>query len=445
MPHTADFDGDTRPLIDNRLVRGVLFAEAFVSILLVGLMAGRSPIDAHPDEALHVRSAEYFRRYWLPPRVGAQEAAATYSNWGMSYVDEADVIYLAFGGAAALGEWVGLSPAGSMRLLQALLYIALVSWITARAKSFTPALGFIVLTPQVWYVFSYVNGDGFPFLLLTGLLLELSSSQSSLRTYLRQTQSRAPASVWAIGVAIGLLALSKRNYLVSIGFLCLALGWLGKEVTSWTRLAVPVAAAALIAVPWMAYHGWVNDFQTRSRILAHADQVALPELRPSFATQPGSSQYVDLRAKGVPLSTLLTEFAWAEISFRSFSGLYGWMDVIGPAWIYRAFALLDALLLALLMLPVAVHGSARARALLGGVLVFAGLVVAQTLYRSWTLHFQPQGRYLFPMLPMLLFYWRQCDDPRLRTPSLVVAACLGALSILSFTKLGLAALIPQGH
>lgn len=101
------------------------------------------------------------------------------------------------------------------------------------------------------------------------------------------------------------------------------------------------------------------------------------------------------------------------------------------------FGALDAALLAILIIPVAARGARRARVLLLGVLIASALVVAQSLYRSWVFDFQGRGRYLFPILPMLFFYWRQCEEPALRVPALLVAASLGAISLFSFALIGL--------
>ena len=68
------------------------------------------------------------------------------------------------------------------------------------------------------------------------------------------------------------------------------------------------------------------------------------------------------------------------------------------------------------------------------------LVVAQSVYRSWVFDFQGQGRYLFPILPMLFFCWRQCEATALRLPALGVAVMMGGLGLLSFALIGLGAL-----
>jgi uncharacterized membrane protein len=97
-------------------------------------------------------------------------------------------------------------------------------------------------------------------------------------------------------------------------------------------------------------------------------------------------------------------------------------------------------LLAILVFPALRRRSPGAASLLVGVLVCAALVFAQSIYRSWVYDFQGQGRYLFPILPMLFFYWRQCETAPLRIPALVVTALLGTHALLSFALIGLATL-----
>ena len=421
-----------------RVLGIVLMVQLLASVVLVFLMAARSPIDAHPDEMLHLLAGRYFQTHWLPPPVGAPETAASYSRWGFSYLDMGDVVYCLLGKAAAAGGLFGATPAVAMRSFQVFLYVVLVAWCLARARTFSPALGFLLLTPQLWYVFSYINGDALPFLLLTGLIFELGWPESGIRAFWRSREAGPTAGVFAVGALLGLLLTSKLNYLVGVVFLGGILGWLRGEIAHWKRLTLPLAVAAAIAVPWSCYHAWVNDFQTGAKVAAYADQVAEPELKPSAFASPQSFAFIMLRAKGVPLSALIMSMDWPGLSFRSFSGLYGWMSIVAVPWVYYVFGALDAALLAILVLPVALRGGPSARLLFLGVLVCAALVVAQSLYRSWTVNFQGQGRYLFPILPMLFFYWRQCEERALRTPALLVTALLGTFSLLSFALIGLA-------
>jgi hypothetical protein len=106
-----------------------------------------------------------------------------------------------------------------------------------RARRFAPALGFLLLTPQVWYVFSYINGDALPFALLTVLLIELGCPDSSVRRFLKGAQARPTPAVLVVGALLGLLAISKRNYLVSFVFLGWVILWLRAKFAAggWSR------------------------------------------------------------------------------------------------------------------------------------------------------------------------------------------------------------------
>jgi len=253
-----------------RALAVALLVQLLASVVLVFLMAAKSPIDAHPDEMLHLLAGRYFQTHWLPPPVGAPQTAGSYSLWGFSYLDMGDVAHWLLGKAAAAGALFRATPAVAMRSLQVLLYVALVVWCLARARTFVPALGFLLLTPQLWYVFSYINADALPFLLFTGLILELGWPESGIRAFWRSREAGPTAGVFAVGVLLGLLLTSKLNYLVGVVFLGVILVWLRGEITHWKRLTVPIAVAVAIAAPWSCYHAWINDFQTNTKVAAYA-------------------------------------------------------------------------------------------------------------------------------------------------------------------------------
>jgi hypothetical protein len=203
--------------------------------------------------------------------------------------------------------------------------------------------------------------------------------------------------------------------------------------------------AAVIALPWITYHGWINDWQTEKRAAAYAELTAVPELKPSVQASPNSFPLRALRTKGVSLWYMVFTLPWLEWSFRSFCGLYGWMNVVAVSWIYRVFGSLYVALLAILAVPAFKRRPQGARALLGALIVCGALVVAQSVYWSWVRDFQPQGRYLFPILPMLFFYQRQCDTASIRVPSLIVMMLLGFHGLLSFGMVGLSNLACGGQ
>src|SRR5437867_11375797 len=107
-PEVVQAPGALRLSLTERVARAerplamVLLLQLALSAVLVVLMAVRSPGNAHPDEALHLAAAEYFRKHWLPPSVGAPGTESSHSWYGLSYLNAADIFYLAFAKAASL-------------------------------------------------------------------------------------------------------------------------------------------------------------------------------------------------------------------------------------------------------------------------------------------------------------------------------------------------------
>ena len=127
-----------------------------------------------------------------------------------------------------------------------------------------------------------------PFALLTALLVELGWPDSSVRRFFKGTRARPTPGVFVVGALLGLLALSKLNYLVSFVFLGWAILWLRSEVRHWGRIALLASIAAVIAMPWVVYHGWVNDWETGKRVADYSEQVAAPQMKPSAQASPDS-------------------------------------------------------------------------------------------------------------------------------------------------------------
>jgi len=101
------------------------------------------------------------------------------------------------------------------------------------------------------------------------------------------------------------------------------------------------------------------------------------------------------------------EWKWHIFTFRSAFGKYGPMNIEPPLIFYsiigRVVAVFAVVLFAGLLrrrtpAPPCGDGGAGLEAALLAVFLF--LTVFQSFWHSWTADFQPQGRYLFPILAM---------------------------------------------
>jgi hypothetical protein len=165
--------------------------------------------------------------------------------------------------------------------------------------------------------------------------------------------------------------------------------------------------------------------------LEQAEKYAAPHFKPSEIAAGTGNRRLVLRKQGMPLAALFTKTHWLATSFKSFCGLYQWMTLKSSDYYYLVMGFLYAALVALLL--VRVVGLSRLDALFaGGALATACLVILGSAYSSWTADYQPQGRYLFPTLPMFAFLFHRYRNA-LRSPAFyLLFGCLFAGSIYSF-------------
>lgn len=141
---------------------------------LIFVMGRTSQFNAHPDEHLHFKSAQYYMSHWLPPAVGDARSEYTYSYYGISYLDEPDIVYFLAGKLSRVLSFTEFSPFLLARAFNFALFAILFLILLKYSLEFgIPFYGILLLSPQLWYVFSYFNGDAFGFFVGTCLTLEL--------------------------------------------------------------------------------------------------------------------------------------------------------------------------------------------------------------------------------------------------------------------------------
>ncbi len=380
-----------------------------IAAALIFVMAGASQFNAHPDEHLHFKAAQYYMSYWLPPGVGDARSEYTYSYFGISYLDEPDIVYFLAGKFSKALSFTELSPFLLTRAFNFALFVVLLLILLKYSLQIEiPFYGILLLSPQLWYVFSYFNGDAFGFSVGIFLVLELSK-------FIRDPEKAMPPI--KIGLWLGMLLLAKRNYYVLIPVLGGVAVWhwiffskVGQRQVLLKRWLKVVLVAAVIALPKIGYQQWVNEFHLSEKRVAQMEKMAAPGFKPSEVKTPYSPWHVNMRAKGRPFQELLSIYQWHWLSFKSMIGLYGWMSVLSPTWYYWVILFLYGILFGRLFLPS--RPFVLSELILTAIAIFgmAASCVASFL-NSWTVAFQAQGRYLFPVfcifLLLLAYKWER--------------------------------------
>lgn len=467
----------------------------------------RTDVSLSPDEATHVTTAHYHFEHWLKPAIGAPELAPAYraSIYGISYLSTTDPVY-AIAAKFAVAAWPLLQDdVLGLRLFNVLLLMWLVA-AAARLRYGLMLMLPMLLMPQAWYLFGYFNGDAFPYALSTMLCLlalahwMLPSQEAVLPAralafgglaglLLLSKQNYWPClmllgmlwmaacrpgigprawqtlSATALGLIVALpfmldttLPAIQRTLLAVIclvallALLALLASWVLRQwrvrsswmprwhLGGWMALGL-CAVVGLKMVDELAYNAAPWSKERAAAALAAQERFADKDMRPSaFAAGGGNGRY-RMRSQGKGLVELYRR-NWLGQSLRSGFGAYGFLDIDSPAPLKAAMqcTLVGVLVLALWRIrPEPTIGGVRIAVLVSAASVF----VASALF-SWTGDYQPQGRYLLSIVPMLglgLALAGRGDGRLLRAVS-----SLGfLLALVSFVGVGLAGLVQVGY
>lgn len=385
-----------------------------VALMAAGLLASsfavalKSGLDAHPDEMDHVLCGRYYLEdgNWLPPDFSVFEPALetrglAVSGW--TYLLDGNAVYLFAGKAAALLSWLGAKDHVLLRCFNVACLAGAVLTLLLLYRGRTQPLLLFFLFPQAWYLAGYFNGEAAPF--AVALALAGVTAHPVIRRRLRNAGRSSWPRLACIAAGLAFLAVSKLNYLLAAGILAGSAAWAvtrGLRRFDRPRLCRLALLAAVPLFFWscreISYQA-ANGFHASAKILEFQELRASPGIKPSqrhdsawLAVVP----HVFMRDRGVPLKEVLGSH-WVRTSLRSLQGVYGWMDVKAPQWYYvcmtllSVFAALGTALSAVRILDT--RSLAAGTALL--VLILC-LAVGQSVWFSWTVAYQPQGRYLLP-------------------------------------------------
>jgi hypothetical protein len=427
------------------LVKNLLLGLVAAGILAaMSAMALTSRYNAHPDEADHVSAGRFFITYWDFPAMDDPRLANTFSNYGVSYLQQLDVVYFFAGKFAALTAPLLGQDYLALRFFNIFLFAVLMVLFLRlpddRKIAFLP----LFITPQVWYVFSYFNGDALPMFLsfcLVYATARLDPPAVPGPGGLAPSQTR-----WllAMGVLLGLICISKQNYYVLAGFVLAFFGVCGRAAGNFKAAArnaavVFVVAAALFGAR-ASYNLYVNRTVRPEVPTQNAEKYAVNEYKPS--AQEAGTQFWGLRMReqGLTYPQLFSIWTWHIWSFRTSFGVYDYMKIYAPLLYYRYIGYLFWTLAGALALSLVLHGGRGGLSALVVFVLFAGLTVFQSTWHSWVNDFQAQGRYLFPigaMAGLVLARFSRAANRTLPVTG-ILAGGMVCLSLYSFIWIGLA-------
>lgn len=416
-------------------LRRIAASAVVASILVVGAHALRDRFNAFPDEELHVVTAAFYREHWLPPTMGPALAPLAAVH-GMSYhmLWPPQATYWLYAKASILFAVAANHTWLLYRGLSVLLWGSVVLMVLRRLSRAPWLFWLVGLTPGVWYLYSYFCPDALSYAVAVVLTMQMGLPDSVSRRYLATGSPRWGALV--LGVAIGLLALSKLNYLTfsatAFAYACVLL-WRQHDSAYLRRALGVLVVACCVAGPFLVTDLVRNG--THSEYESLRDSLAGPGFRTSDI-RDGTAYYgYALRDRGVPASALFHRpWRWGLLTLRSFFGVYGTMNVNPLPWLNDVQGFIALGVLVLLVFATRRRLTRDQRILVGVAGVMCVAAVGAAFWRAWTFDFQAQGRYCFAVIPIVVLVALDvCDEPR-AILHWGLAACCAIASVISLAS-----------
>jgi len=355
---------------NNRLSIDILFTLILLAYAVLGwFLVWHIPYTfpfGGPDELMHLSMADYIAKHLAWPQWDSTEVVR--NAYGVSYSSGGSMVYWLHGLSYRL---FGEHRIGAFILL--LLYLALSIWAYRK----NTIAGFLMLAgmlPQTLFIFSYVNSDGGT--IITALLLGMS-----VGFYV--TGERKPAHFMLFFFFAG-LAVTARQHLWAIAFLTFVWTlvytrrtWLNYPKKFWLFALL----LALLPASWWFITSYLANAGDILGVFINAKSIAKfgdPDL-PSLARAWSDIQLSDFLP--ATLVSLYGSFGWTSLPLKPYEYFSAAAVIIAiTILLYRK---IDKPLFFFFVLLVSAN--------LGFMLVYS------TFY-----DYQPQGRYLFPSIYIVL-------------------------------------------
>jgi 4-amino-4-deoxy-L-arabinose transferase-like glycosyltransferase len=398
------------------------------------LWAGTIPFNRAPDEYMKWDLIRYvFNTGVYPP---GYEPALISPLYGNSYAFEPALVYLADALMVRIWSFFSSDTNGfymAARVISAIIscgavfiFFRIGKRLFSNKTAWLFAAG-IALLPQYTYLSSYINNDIFGIFCV------------SLMIYfcVRGIQSKwAWRDCLGLGVGAGLCLLSYYYaYPMLFGgvffFLATMLLFVNRGIKTGVIYVQKTAVVILMAA---AIAGW---YFVRNLILYNGDLFAMdasrqcaelnaiPAMKPSARATPQNM--------GLSFWYMLVQMGWVKYSAASAFGVFGYMTVLLPVWMYMLFYIvLFAGSVLGFRIKKLISAPAEWKFFSAALFIGAAGTIALSLFYSYTQDFQPQGRYLLQaVIPFACLFCLGVENASRKLKFPVQYALIGVFGVLN--------------
>jgi len=415
------------------------------AVLLCFYIGSRSPFWLNPDE-YEVRAAvRYYRTHWLPPDLRSDSIADAFAVYGTSRHSEFNTFYFWVG---KIGQFFK-DAALQSRWLNMGLFAAMAAVVVKYCKKYFALLFVLLLTPQLWFIYSYTTSDALDFFWGFLAVFQLMKEDSTLNRLLEGSISKKeiPSYVLLSFLFVNMFWGKISFYpILLFVFLILLIRLLEKQgeerkVLFRKYLILAGLTFAIFAIRYMItdfrYYGF-DKYGVYNEVM---ELRATYEYKPSTPPQEQAGS-IYLYNKGVPLNLFFGEMRFNQDLFNTFAGFFGNYNFGMAGWYYFAMAGLYIALFGCLIYELIKMKSKRKWLEFAAVI---GCIASQYLLvfiNGYFVDFQPQGRYMLPALLYVAYLVYTCKESKNNKVIRLILCGTCILSLYAYLTVGAVNMIP---
>ena len=359
----------------------------------------------HLDEVVHVRAGDYYEDHWLPPEICAPGIEDTYSDGGVSRLDNFEVVYFFAGKFSKLLSFLDIGEFPRFRLFNVFLFSILLL-LSIKHIEYRVLMLPLLMSPQIWYLFTYFNSDAFSLFIIIVISYQVIAENSMTNLYLTSYEDAKNKIIrpLLVGLLFSFLLLIKLNYYVFIVFLFLVfIHKLGMKEYQYPKKVMQrvgviiLISAAVFGVRW-GIDISRNGINRNEKRMECRIKLAKPWYNPETPLEK-RFPFKNLKDRNITIKQLFEKYNWGWKTFIHSFGVY-FLFPRADLWYYRFIMAVMLISTIYLSASILIRRNLDQILLLTIVGFCSLLLIALSLWNSWTASFQAQGRYLFPILIM---------------------------------------------
>ena len=429
----------------SKLIFCVLFGGLFAATLMTIFTGFWNPFYLNPDEYHTLSAVNYYFSHFMPPDMRDPAIIDSYAIYGTTRHSEWTLFYFL---TAKTGQFFA-DPIIRVRFFTTVTFCIMAGIALKNVKKNWALSAMLLLTPQVWYLFSYCTSDSLDFFMSFLCMYEVMKKDSMLNRVLDEPFCKKHLVCMALlGLLFAQPLWGKPTFYVVLIFIFLVLlirlfytPKTERKVLLYKYLGILGFTLGIFAIRYMItdfpYYGLFGKYRVYMDMM---EQTALPGYK--LSTPALERAYsMSFMEKGVTLGELLTGFDFNKNLFRTFAGFFGSYAFGARDWYYMAIAVLYLAILAYLLVQAFRKRDSQTWWEIGAAALSMFIQYALIVYNAWVVDFQPQGRYLLPILFYTAYLIHRADSES-QSKVLRILLCLTCLlSLYSFYTVGIPNLV----